>query len=183
MTECIGPRGLGGPRSPGHREHRDIPFGPIAEKRESSPILGSVFKLQRMRNRKQILQKREAALPDASSRQPRVKERDESPHSAALLPRFIRDKQRKSLDPFRCDTEFIQSRDMRTLKVSSYLVFFLTTNFIVYYYLLLILKTITMVMRTMVLLLVTTILLILAKLWIISKNLFLFRYLVLMNFN
>ncbi len=136
-----------------------------------------------MRNRKQILQKREAALPDASSRQPRVKERDQSPHSAALLPRFIRDKQRKSLDPFRCDTEFIQSRDMRTLKVSSYLVFFLTTNFIVYYYLLLILKTITMVMRTMVLLLVTTILLILAKLWIISKNLFIFRCLVLINFN
>ncbi len=27
VTECIGPRGLGGPRSPtGHREHRDIPF-------------------------------------------------------------------------------------------------------------------------------------------------------------
>ncbi len=130
MTECIGPRGLGGPRSPGHREHRDIPFGPIAEKRESSPILGAVFKLQRRRNRiKQILQKCEAALSDASSRQPRVKERDQSPHSAALLPRFIRDKQRKSLDPFRCDTEFIQSRDMRTLKVSSYLVFFFNYKF------------------------------------------------------
>ncbi len=27
VTECIGPRGLGGPRSPtGHREHRDILF-------------------------------------------------------------------------------------------------------------------------------------------------------------
>ncbi len=26
VTECIGPRGLGGPRSPGHREHWDIPF-------------------------------------------------------------------------------------------------------------------------------------------------------------
>ncbi len=24
--ECVGPRGLGGPRSPGHREDRDIPF-------------------------------------------------------------------------------------------------------------------------------------------------------------
>ncbi len=36
--------------------------------KETSPILGAVFKLQRMRKRKkQILQKREAALPDAST--------------------------------------------------------------------------------------------------------------------
>ncbi len=26
VTECIGPRGLGDPWSPGHREHRNIPF-------------------------------------------------------------------------------------------------------------------------------------------------------------
>ncbi len=26
VKECVGPRGLGGPRSPGHREDRDIPF-------------------------------------------------------------------------------------------------------------------------------------------------------------
>ncbi len=35
VTACIGPRGLWGPRSPttqgctGHREHRDIPSGPV----------------------------------------------------------------------------------------------------------------------------------------------------------
>ncbi len=39
---------------------------------KTSPILGAVFKLQRMRNRiEKIFQKREAALPDASS-SPRV---------------------------------------------------------------------------------------------------------------
>ncbi len=26
VTECIGPRGLGVPRTPGHRKHQDIPF-------------------------------------------------------------------------------------------------------------------------------------------------------------
>ncbi len=64
--DCIGSRGLGGgPRSPGHREHRDIhsSSGPIAETRET---FRAVFKLQRMWNPiKQILQKCEAALPES----------------------------------------------------------------------------------------------------------------------
>ncbi len=58
----------------------------------------------------QILQMREAALSDASARRASKQSGNSVPHSAALLPRFIRDKQRKLLDPFRCDTELLYSR-------------------------------------------------------------------------
>ncbi len=67
--------------------------GPNAETKETSLILGAVFKLQRMRNSiKQILQKRQAALPDASTSCASTSGISH-PHSAALLPWFIRDKQ------------------------------------------------------------------------------------------
>ncbi len=66
---------------------------------------------------KQILQKCEEALP-GSSASCASKQSEISTDECA--PRFchdLRDKQRKSLDPFRCDRVFIQSCDMRTLKV------------------------------------------------------------------
>ncbi len=69
VTECIGPRGLALDRlAIGNTGTFHLRSGPIAETRESSPILGTVFKLQRMGNRiKQIPQKLEAVLPDASA--------------------------------------------------------------------------------------------------------------------
>ncbi len=99
MTEYIGVhRGLGGPS----RVHLEIgntgtfhsSSGPIAETRESSPILGAVFKLQQMRNRiKEMLQKHQAALHDASASRASKQSGISLPHSAALLPQFIRVKQ------------------------------------------------------------------------------------------
>ncbi len=59
-----------GPRSPGHREHRDIPFEEWADRRNNGelPDIRHCFKLQRMGNRiKQIPRKLEAVLPDAST--------------------------------------------------------------------------------------------------------------------
>ncbi len=61
VTECIGPRGLWGARDRllaiGNTGTFHSNSGPNAETKSTSPILGAVFKLQRMRNRiKQILQ-------------------------------------------------------------------------------------------------------------------------------
>ncbi len=69
VTECIGPRGLALDRlAIGNTGTFHLRSGPIAETRESSPILGTIFTLQRMGNRiKQIPQKLEAVLPDASA--------------------------------------------------------------------------------------------------------------------
>ncbi len=96
VAECIEP--YWPPGTPGHSIQ-------IVDRKpkEICPILDTVFILQRMRNRiKQILQKHEASASCAS------KQNGISlPHSAALLPR---DKQRKSLDPFRWDTELLYSR-------------------------------------------------------------------------
>ncbi len=84
---------------------------PNAETKKTSPILGTVFKLQHMRNRiKQILQKRKAALPDASASRASKQCGISLLQSAALLPRFIRDKQRKIIDPFRFDRKLLYSR-------------------------------------------------------------------------
>ncbi len=114
VTECIGPRGLRDPPHDSLAIGNTGTFysscGPIAKTRESSPILGAVFTLQLMRNRiMQILQMREAALSDASVSCASKMSGISVPHSSALLPRFIRDKQRKLLDPFRCDTELLYS--------------------------------------------------------------------------
>ncbi len=84
---------------------------PNAETKKTSPILGTVFKLQHMRNRiKQILQKCKAALPDASSSRASKQCGISLLQSAVLLPRFIRNKQRKTIDPFRFDTKLLYSR-------------------------------------------------------------------------
>ncbi len=105
VTECIGPRGLGVPATLFHSNS-----WPNADTKETSPILGAVFKLQRMRNRiKQILQECEAALRDASASLASKQSRISLLHSAALLPRFIRDKQRKTIDSFRFDTKLLYS--------------------------------------------------------------------------
>ncbi len=102
VTECIGPRGLGGPPRDRLAIRNTGNSGLIAETRESSPILGAVFKLQRMRSCINTPKARSSA--PRCIRQPRVKaERDQSPL-------FIRVKQRKTLDPFRCDTELLYSR-------------------------------------------------------------------------
>ncbi len=96
VTECIGPRGLGGPAiailAIGNTGTFHSNSGPNAETKETSPILGAVFKLQRMRNRiKQILQKREAALPDVSASRA-SKSGISLPHSAEeRAPRFCHD--------------------------------------------------------------------------------------------
>ncbi len=58
--------------------------GPNAEGKETSLILGAVFKLQHMRNSiEQILQKHEAALPDASASHASKQSGINHPHSAA----------------------------------------------------------------------------------------------------
>ncbi len=113
VTECIGPSGLGARDrlAIGNTRTFHSNSGPNTKMKETSPILGAVFKLQHMRNHiKQILQKCEAALPDASTSRASKQSGISFPHSAALLPRSIRDKQRKSLDTFRCDTELLYSR-------------------------------------------------------------------------
>ncbi len=65
VTEYIGSRGLLAIGSTGTFYSNS---GPFAEMRETSLVLDAGFKIQRMRNRiKQILQKHEAALTDASA--------------------------------------------------------------------------------------------------------------------
>ncbi len=61
--------------------------------KETSLILGTVVKLQHMRNCiKQILEKGIAALPDASASRAAKQSGISLLHSTTLLPRFIRDK-------------------------------------------------------------------------------------------
>ncbi len=98
VTECIGPRGRGARDRRlafGNTGRFHSKSGPIAETKKTSPILGAVFKLQRIQNRiKQIMRWRTCA---------------------ALLPRLIRDKQQlshlnRSIDlQVRCDKEFVYS--------------------------------------------------------------------------
>ncbi len=81
----------GGLRSPtGHRGTPGISFkrGPNTKTKETSRILGAVFKLQRMRNRiKQILQTREAALPmhPPATRQSRAESVTAQHHASASI--------------------------------------------------------------------------------------------------
>ncbi len=110
MTECIGPRGSTG------TFHSSS--GQIAKTRETSSILGAVFKLQRMRNRiKQILQKCEEVLPDSSasraSKQSEISD-DERARASATIYEINSASRLIHSDVTRI---VIQSCDMRTLKV------------------------------------------------------------------